>query len=488
MNMKWFGVCGLSFVFTGVLAAADPVMLEKALLVAPETAIKIDTIYKSNFADEVIECVVAPGHCDVLPGGDFVNLNFDGQDMSGKRICITNHILFYVTALEGSENNPAIISNCGGIGRITDTNKALWLRKSSHVRITGTGHSGHPLGLVLTGAHNTIDVTDGSSDVEIDHVDVSTSAAGGTGTGISMRSYPACENNVLQYTRPQFTQHNSVVRDSYIHDTVNEGLYIGTSHHQLPDGFAPLDCNNDGNFEHTPQADLQGVQVTNNILFNIGGDGIQVGAAVSDAVVSGNLVFDFGVSVGWPHIQGIEVNPGSKLDLMNNWIETRVPDDSGVGLSIQGAGGSRYINNVFVGMNKAIHGLRSTGPNDDPHIIWYNTFVLTGNTNAATMWCSNEFALNQLDYANNLWVNSTTPWADSQFGGTGCWQESGQWFSSNINTLGLSDPGGDGFWPVTGSVLVDQAVPTSPVIINDFFGAVRVSNEPGAFAVRPAGE
>ncbi len=462
-------------------AAVDSVMLEKALLVAPQTAINIDTIYKSNFADQVVECEVAPGHCDVLPVGDFINLNFSGQDMSGKRICISDHILFYVTELAGSENNPAIISNCGGIGRITDTNKALWLRKSSHVRITGSGHSGHPLGLVLTGAHNTIDVTDGSSYIEIDHVDVSTSANGGTGTGISMRTYPACENNELKYIRPQFTQHDSVVRDSYIHDTVNEGLYIGTSHHQLVDGFAPLDCDGDGGFEATPQADLDGVQVTDNILFNIGGDGIQVGAAVSDAVISDNLVLDFGVSAGWPHIQGIEANPGSKLDVTNNWVETRFPDNSGVGLSIQGAGGSRYINNVFMGMNKAIHGLRSTGPTDDPHMIWYNTFILTGNTNAATMWCS---SLNQLDYANNLLVNTTMPWADSQFGGSGCWQETGQWLSGDINELGLYDPVNNGLWPVAGSVLIDQGTAITPGITVDFFGAPRVTNEPGAFAVR----
>lgn len=469
---------------TVVWASPDHLMIKKAMLVAPETAVNIDTIYKSNFADDVIECKVAVGHCDVLPTGDFVNLNFTGQDMSGKRICITNHILFYVSNLQGEEGNPAVISNCDGIGQITDTNKALWILNSQYVRVTGTGHSGYPLGLKLSGAHNTIDVSNGSSNIEIDHVDVRTSSDGNTGTGISIRSYPACEEGELKYTRPNFTQHDSIVRDSYIHDTINEGLYIGTSHHQQSEGAYTLDCDGDGNFEPTPQADLKGVVVENNILFNIGGDGIQVGAAVENAKIENNLVLGFGEVAGWPHIQGIEVNPGSKVDITYNWIETTTPESSGVGLSIQGAGVSRYINNVFIGMNKAIHGLRSTGPTDDPHFVWYNTFILSGESNAASIWCSDEVAVNQMDFANNIFINSTTPWADSQYGGTGCWQEAGQWLTDDINELGFENPFEQRIWPIKGSVLTGQGAITSPAITYDFFGDMRITNEPGAFAVK----
>lgn len=465
-------------------ASPDPALVQKALLTTPETAVKIDTLFKSDFADQVIQCQVAANHCDVLPTGDFVNLNFTGQDMSGKRICVSNHILYYVSHLVGSPGDPAIIINCGGIGRITDTNKALWLRNSRYVRITGTGHSGHPIGLQLVGAHNTIDITQGSSDVQVDHVDVSSHPQGPSGSGISMRTYPTCENNQVAYTRPGFTQYNSVVKDSYIHDTWNEGLYIGTSHHHLANGFTQLDCDDNMVFEPTPQADLEGVSVANNVLYNIGGDGIQVGAAVADATIEDNVVLNFGVSAGAPDIQGIEANPGSLLEVKNNWIETQFPELSGVGLSIQGAGGSQYINNLFIGMHKGVHGLRSTGPANDAHLVWYNTFVLSGQSNAASIWCNSEVAVNQLDFANNLVINAQLPWADSQFGGTGCWQEAGHWLSDQIQDLGLADPANDAYWPVSGSVLIDQGVGTNPSIAVDFSAEPRITLEPGAYAVK----
>ena len=175
------------------------------------------------------------------------------------------------------------------------------------------------------------------------------------------------------------------------------------------------------------------------------------------------------------------MNPGSKLIVENNWIETRLPDMSGVGLSIQGAGGSRYTNNVFIGMNQGLFGLKSTGPNNDPHFIWHNTFILSGTSNAAAIWCS---ANNQLDFANNLFVNSTIPWWDRQFGTSNCWNEAGQLFSGDIDSLGLENPSIGHLWPVAGSVLIDQGANTSPTILTDFFGHFRTTNEPGAFAVK----
>ena len=296
MRIKNMFIFGLLLNTLGAWATPDAVMIQRALLVAPETAVNIDTIFRSLFDDKIIQCQIAAGHCDVVAQGDFVNLNFQGQDMSGKRICLTNHIAVYINHLNGTEDNPAIISNCGGISSIKGTNKALWVRFSRYVRITGTGHSSYPIGLKFSGAHNTIDITDGSSDIQIDHADIETNSLtpdGTVGTGISFRSYPACVDGQLAHTRPDFTQFNSIVKGNYIHDVRSEGMYIGTSHHHLVEGFSPFDCDGNGDLP-APQADLRGVIVENNVLFNIGGDGIQVGAVIEDGFIKNNLVLDYG--------------------------------------------------------------------------------------------------------------------------------------------------------------------------------------------------
>ncbi len=469
------------------IAEVDPVLLQRAVLTAPQTAALIDRIYRSDFSDAVIQCVQAPGHCDVIASGQFVNLDFTGQNMAGQRVCLQDHIFVYLRNLQGESGNPALVSNCGGVSRITDSNKALWVRSSRHVRITGTGHGGHALGLRFQGASNTVDITAGSSDIEIDHVEVSNVLVDGVpapGAGIAVRTYPACVNQTLQYTRPGFTQYNTVVRDSFVHDTGSEGLYIGTSHHHLPNGFAPLDCDGDGTPEPTPQANLEGVTVARNVLWRIGADGIQIGAAINQAVAEHNVVLDFGLHSSWPHVQGFEINPGSLLQVQHNWVETRFPQLSGAALSIQGAGGSVYINNMFVGMYKAMLALRNTGPSDAPHRIWFNTFALDGSDYAADVWCNNEVSENHLDFANNLFVNSQQPWVHRQFGASNCWTEIGQWFADDVNALGLADPAGGHWWPLSGSPLQGQGVLTDPVVPLDFSNRARVTIEPGAYALR----
>lgn len=93
-------------------------------------------------------------------------------------------------------------------------------------------------------------------------------------------------------------------------------------------------------------------------------------------------------------------------------------------------------------------------------------------------------AQNNLDFANNLIVRSTTPWADSQFGGSGCWQEAGQWFSQDLSNLGLANIANDLYWPVAGSVVIDQVTSVSPHITTDLMGRPRITNDPCAFAAQ----
>ncbi len=73
-------IFGLLLNTLGAWAIPDAEMIQRALKVAPETAINIDTIFRSHFDDKIIQCQVAANHCDVVAQGDFVNLNFEGQE------------------------------------------------------------------------------------------------------------------------------------------------------------------------------------------------------------------------------------------------------------------------------------------------------------------------------------------------------------------------------------------------------------------------
>ena len=81
------------------------------------------------------------------------------------------------------------------------------------------------------------------------------------------------------YTRTQFKQHNTYVHDCYLHDNRGESIYIGSSHYS--NGIDPL---------------LEGGAVYNNIIENIGYDGIQVGSAITDFYIYNNTLRNIGTS------------------------------------------------------------------------------------------------------------------------------------------------------------------------------------------------
>ncbi len=130
-----------------------------------------------------------------------------------------------------SASQPAVITNCGGQAVFNSTSGSPFYvgGGSRYLKISGTGSSTATYGLVAGtsgGSQAHLDLREGTSDVEIDHVEVRGNGNGGV--GIAFRTYPTCNGT---WSRGTWAQYNTKIHDTYVHDSKYEGMYIGPSHY-----------------------------------------------------------------------------------------------------------------------------------------------------------------------------------------------------------------------------------------------------------------
>ncbi|WP_079687727.1 PKD domain-containing protein [Ohtaekwangia koreensis] len=269
--------------------------------------------------------------------------NVDGKSLSikpGDVVCIqagTRGVL-RLANFQGTASNPIIIQNCGGLVNIenTDKNYAVWVSTSRYFKITGTGGGSSAYGIrckTTKDGSNALVVSDLSSDVEIDHVEV----AGSGFSGIMAKTDPRCD---LTANRGRFTMYNVSVHDNYVHDVKGEGLYIGNSFY---DGWTGnSSCNGTTLYPH----DIIGCKIYKNVIKRTGAEGIQVGAASSGCAIYNNSVEFFGQDP-FANYQnnGIQIGLGTGGLLYNNIVKT----GPGNGILIQGKGDNKIFNNIVVG-------------------------------------------------------------------------------------------------------------------------------------------
>ena len=259
----------------------------------------------------------------------------DGDELSiqpGDTICLEagSRGSLRIEDLHGTAVNPITIQNFGGQVEIAEGSYGISLARSSHVRLSGGGDPAHFYGIRAGG---TVGVGELSTNIEVDHVEVY--AAGFA--GFLVKTDPNCDPATW---RENFTMYDVSLHDNYAHHMQDgEGFYVGFSFYNGYD----ITCNGQPTtvYGHV----IEGLEIYNNITYDTGAEGIQVGSTPVGADIHDNVVQLYGQR---PFAQfqdnGIQIGSGTGGLLYNNWVE----EGPGNGLIMMGQGDNVIFNNVIV--------------------------------------------------------------------------------------------------------------------------------------------
>lgn len=229
-------------------------------------------------------------------------------------------------------NDVFVINKDSVVHIISNQTIGIKVINCNNIRILGSGTSNF-YGFVIESNDIAIQFTDTTSDIEISRCELRNSNLGILGKS--------------SLTRNEFTQFNTHIHDNYIHHMGTEGIYIGSSFYATSS-------------EHL----LNGVAIYNNIIDSTGWDGIQVGSATLNCAVYNNHITHDSYKRQSSQMSGIMLNPGSKCDCFNNWIE----NGEGSGIFDQGLGENNLYNNIII--NAGVGGNPNRPRGDDGISIW----------------------------------------------------------------------------------------------------------------------
>lgn len=275
----------------------------------------------------------------------------DGQQLGirpGDVICLqSNRVYDRLTFrnIVGTEEAPVIIRNCGGKAIIYSENAfGVKFQNSQHIAIFGDG-STDPYGITITtekGFYLTMEQF--TTDFEISQVEIKGNTPNGTGTragfaGIAAKTSPYQDCDRFQDpARTDWVMRNIKIHNNYIHDTGGEGLYVG---HGFYKGRIEKKCDdNVKRFSHS----IQGVRIYENVIENVGYDGIQLKNADADVKVFNNTIKNYGTRNEPAHNEGLFIGEGTTGEFYGNIVHT----GSGNGCQIQGLGNLDIHDNLFI--------------------------------------------------------------------------------------------------------------------------------------------
>ncbi len=344
-------------------------------------------------------CYGASGcNCDVTIEENILYVDGNALKITpGSTVCIKSSVKKYLgfANINGTAENPVIIINCGG--KVTVKNNdwyyGIRINNCSHFRLTGTGEPKLTYGFAVMQTGDQIPgVSIGmmSSDMEIDHIEIANTGF----AGILAKTDPDCSGIP---NRGNFVQKNTFIHDNYIHNTKGEGVYLGFPHYR----GVFKDCN--GISIRVLPHDLVGVRVYNNLLENIGREGLQVGCATSDVKIYSNKIENYGRNNDKYQSAGVHLSTGTTGELYNNMIA----DGSGPGLWLNGAGANFVYNNVFTGIAKngdmaILLEDSMVAPGKGYHII--NNTILSEASSGVVL--NNNFNSSGNEFINNILVTA----------------------------------------------------------------------------------
>jgi len=246
----------------------------------------------------------------------------DGDELGigpGDRVCVTAGEREFIRFqnLTGSADEPIEIINCGGLVRIHNTERAYALvfeDDSQHFHLTGTGDSELTYGFEISAPDREpypgvgLWLLGRSTNYEVDHVEIHDTGF----AGVSAKTDPLCDGSADQGT---FTQRDVSFHHMYVHDTIGEGFYIGSTQAN----GQTISC--DGSSEEHQPHFLEGVRLTDNVIENTGWDGAQIGMAREGCVVARNVIRNVGLEGVEYQQQGLQIGSFSKCEIHRNRLE-----------------------------------------------------------------------------------------------------------------------------------------------------------------------
>ncbi|HYD03417.1 MAG TPA: LamG-like jellyroll fold domain-containing protein [Alphaproteobacteria bacterium] len=313
----------------------------------------------------------------------------------GDKICFSNGNRTGIGFINvhGTASNPITITNmCNGSVNITapsNWGNAIGISNTSNIIFTGSGNPNIFYGIKIRGATMGLNLQGLSSDLEVDHVNIS----GVGSSALVVKTDPTCNPATW---RGNFVLRNVKIHDNYISNTQDEGMYIGNSHY---DNGVSRTCNNVTTtvFEH----DVDNVQIYNNILRDIGNEGIQVGST-KNLVMHHNFVYNSGRLNHVQHQNGYQLGGGTEGAIVyNNYLDTT----SGFCI-LDGGGGNTYYNNILINCNMSGMQLQDVSANYAPQgfVIINNIFINPG-TEGIFFYSTNPL---QSYFQNNIVVTNRT--------------------------------------------------------------------------------
>lgn len=244
----------------------------------------------------------------------------------------------------GTEEQPIIIKNCGGTAVINSSGAyGITFKNSKHFKLVGNGSGvGGEYGIKVTtksGFYILMELF--TTNFEIAHVEVAGAnrygmgeGSGFAGIGVKTSPYQDCDL-FTDPTRTAWIMRDVSIHDNYIHDTGGEGLYIG---HGFYGGRKESKCSS-VTYSHS----IKGLRVYNNLIEDVGFDGMQIKNADEDVKVYNNVVRNYGTLDHGAHNEGLLIGAGTVGQFYNNIIDT----GTGHGCFIQAYGNLDVYNNVF---------------------------------------------------------------------------------------------------------------------------------------------
>lgn len=238
--------------------------------------------------------------------------------------------------VRGTATAPIIIKNCGGTAVVNGSTQWFGIRTeySSHFRITG-GNVDGAYGLKITGGRQSLHLDLLTTNVEVDHVEISNSGF----AGVMAKTEPTCDDRTI---RGNFVMRDVKIHDNYVHDTGAEALYIG--HNNYLKGISTA-CGT-----RLPGT-VEGVKVYNNIIRNSGWESIQIASSPKGAHVYNNRIENYGTKNTLYQNHGVQFGEGGVGRFHGNLIK----GGKGNGVMILGNGENFLYNNVIV--NTGGHGI-----------------------------------------------------------------------------------------------------------------------------------
>jgi hypothetical protein len=302
----------------------------------------------------------------------------------GAVICLNTANTYYNIVfrnLKGSATAPITIKNCGGTAVLNATGKSFGLKTENSQYIRISGGTGTTYGIKVSGGHQSVTLEKLTSNVEVDHLEVSSSGF----AGIMAKTDPTCDNATI---RGNFVMRNVLIHDNYIHDTGGEGMYIG---HTFYLKGVSTSCG-----VRLPHI-LENVKIYNNVIKNSGWESIQIGSTPGGAEVYNNKIENFGVKNVAYQKNGVQFGEGAPGKFYNNLIK----GGKGIGLFILSNGQNTVYNNIII--NTGEDGIfcddrTATGPG----FKFINNTIINPGTNGIRIY-SDLVTMNNV--YNNIIVN-----------------------------------------------------------------------------------